>query len=91
MSRTDGLAEFCARMNVELYRAEKAWPDGEIYVRLAALAGEVGELAQGTIKGRPVNELYDEAVQVAVTAFRAARVLVRASPAVGTTDDKGPA
>lgn len=69
------LERFLADMRAELARAEAAWPDGDVYLRLAALVGEVGELAQGTIKKRPMLALRAEAVQVAVTAYRTARVL----------------
>jgi len=71
----DDFAIFVADARVELRRAQAAWPDGDVYVRLAALAGEVGELAQGTIKKRPLEALRAEALQVAVTAYRVVQVL----------------
>jgi hypothetical protein len=71
----DDVARFCDEVRVELGRASAAWPDGDVYIRLAALMGEAGELAQGTIKQRSVEELRAEAVQVAVTAYRVVRVL----------------
>jgi len=71
----DELGQFGEAVRAELLRAEKRWPDNEIFHRLAALSGEVGELAQGVIKNRPVRDLYAEAVQVAVCAFRATKAL----------------
>jgi hypothetical protein len=76
---SDDLAAFCQEVRAELGRASAAWPDGTVYLRLAALTGEVGELAEGTIKQRSVMELRAEAVQVAVCAYRTARVLLAAA------------
>ena len=90
-SEDDSLYTFYAHMDSELTAADSAWPDGDIYLRLAALTGEVGELAEGVIKDRSIAELYDEAVQVAVTAFRVARVLIHRMPAYASLRGVGPA
>lgn len=76
-AQPDDFAAFTSEVRAELERAQAEWPDGDIYLRLAALSGEVGELAEGTIKNRPALDLRAEAVQVAVTAYRAARVIMR--------------
>lgn len=65
--------DFFALVALEAEIALRKWPDEEIYHRLAALTGEVGELAEGVIKNRP--DVEHEAVQVAACAFRCWRTL----------------
>lgn len=70
-----GPTGFLGMVHSEVERAEAAWSAGDIYLRLAALSGEVGELAQGVIKAEPTDALVREAVQIAACAYRAAKVL----------------
>jgi hypothetical protein len=61
-------------MYAEQDRAAKKFPAGKRL--LGALMEEVGELAQALLKikecGGPADHVYDEAVQVAATAYRLA-------------------
>lgn len=63
---------FCELMKLEIKRAVVIWPNMDVLHRLAALSGEVGELAQGYLKEETTEALQGEAVQVAAMAFRAA-------------------
>jgi NTP pyrophosphatase (non-canonical NTP hydrolase) len=63
----------------ELDRAREKFPEQTIWVTLAALTEEVGELNQAVLqfnqqprKGVTHDQIYDEAVQVAVMAIRVA-------------------
>lgn len=69
------IVDFLESVHSEIERAEAKWPDNEIYHRLAALSGEVGELAEGVIKGESREALEREAIQVAACAYRAYRAL----------------
>lgn len=69
------LTSFFTAMGDELILAEETWPNNDINVRIHAVTGELGELAQGYLKGRPTEALIREAVQVATTAYRVAKVL----------------
>lgn len=71
----DDFAIFADAVRAEVEQAERRWPDNEFYHRIAALVGEVGELAQGKIKGEPLADLEHEAIQVAGCAYRAFRAL----------------
>lgn len=71
-------AKMIASINAELERARAKFPKQDIWVTLAALTEEVGELneavlqlyASGNPKGRTVLDVRKEAVQVAVMAMR---------------------
>jgi hypothetical protein len=69
---TEDLEDFFCRVAEELLIAQRKWPNNDMLHRLAALSGEVGELAEGYLKGRAHGELRTEAVQVAAMAYRAA-------------------
>lgn len=69
------MGEFFEDVSDEVALAEKKWPEGTFETRVLALTGEVGEVAEGYLKGRSKAELYLELVQVAAMAYRAARVL----------------
>lgn len=69
---------FFTAVSYEIERSEKKWPDNAILHRLAALTGEVGELAEGVLKKEPSSLLIEEAVQVAATAYRAAKAISEA-------------
>lgn len=61
----------------ELLRARTKFPDQTIWITLAALTEEVGELNQAVLHlnfEKPIDpaRIYDEAVQVAVMAIRVA-------------------
>lgn len=63
----------------ELARARRKFPEQNIWVTLAALTEEVGELNQAVLqlnhephKGVQAEQVYKEAVQVAVMAIRVA-------------------
>jgi hypothetical protein len=75
-SRPDEFDQFCVDVRAEVARASAKWPERDLYHRLAALAGEVGEVAQGLTKRLPIEALRAEAVQVAACAWRFVRVLV---------------
>lgn len=68
---------FASLVREEVERACGKYPDTDILVRLAALTGEVGELAEGVLKRESPNDLYREAVQVAACAYRVAYTLAR--------------
>lgn len=76
-------AEFFDAVANEALRAMAAWPNEEIYHRIAALTGEVGELAEGVIKTRP--DVEREAIQVAACAYRCWRSLLASRSAGETT------
>ena len=63
---------FCKLVKLELKAARVKWPNDEVLHRLAALQGEVGELAQGYLKNHKTEALQGEAIQVAAMAFRTA-------------------
>ena len=63
----------------ELKRARDKFPQQDVWTTLAALTEEVGELNKGVLqlnheahKGVTPQDVYDEAVQVAVMAIRVA-------------------
>lgn len=71
--------KFLSDADSELERARLKFPDQDRFVTLAALTEEVGELAQGVLqnkfethKGVTYDDIYKEAVQVAVMAMRIA-------------------
>lgn len=68
---------FCTWMLKEVIAAREKWPDDSVLHRLAALSGEVGELAEGVLKQRSAEELVGEAVQAAAMAYRAAVAINR--------------
>lgn len=72
--------DFFAQVALEAEAAMAKWPDEEIYHRLAALSGEVGELAEGVIKRAP--DVLREAVQVAACAYRCWKTLRGSRPAL---------
>lgn len=67
--------DFARAVEAEIAAAEIKWPDNSTLHRLAALTGEVGELAEGVLKREPLKNLEHEAVQVAAMAFRALRAI----------------
>ena len=63
----------------ELAKARRKFPDQHVWITLAALSEEVGELNQAILqfnhephKGKTEEDIYKEAVQVAVMAIRVA-------------------
>jgi len=74
---TDG--NFTARMHNEINRARAKFPDQNVWITLAALTEEVGELNQAILQfnhepQRQITpeKIYKEAIQVAVMAMRVA-------------------
>ena len=71
--------QFISCMSSELYRARSKFPKQDIWITLAALTEEVGELNQAVLqmdfepdKGKHVDDIRLEAIQVAVMAMRVA-------------------
>lgn len=66
--------QFAEKVYAEQKRASEKFPDNKRL--LGALVEEVGELAKALLKikesGEPPKNVYDEAVQVASTAYRLA-------------------
>ena len=72
--------EFTAKMHTEIARARAKFPEQSVWITLAALTEEVGELNQAILQfnhqpEKKISELqiYKEALQVAVMAMRVAQ------------------
>jgi NTP pyrophosphatase (non-canonical NTP hydrolase) len=66
-------------VQAELMKARAKFPTKDVWVTLAALTEEVGELNQAILqhhfephKGKTIQDIYKEAVQVATMAMRVA-------------------
>jgi hypothetical protein len=67
---TGEMAQFFQMVTNEIIHSTVKWPNNDVLHRLAALTGEVGELAEGYLKGVSTHSLTREAAQVAAMAYR---------------------